>query len=427
MSVSEDLTRTMLDMGALDRAAAQAADDGRWDDADRIWTQMRERDPSSRNALWGLGYSALQLGDAVKARSLLLDAWRAAPEDRMVLLALAMACKECNDIQGEGSALRTLLDLYPKDLSGLLANADLLERIRHPSAPQAYANALQAAPSQPEKWPQQFRVQLERAKAFSDRHRQSLFKALSDKVFEFGAGMDATQRERWLEGASIHSGMTLPYHSDPHKFLVPRLAATPFYDRSLFPWLAEFEAKTDVMREELAHALKVKNEGFVPYVALGEAATDQWSTLNNSKNWSVLYLWQNGARNEENIALCPETAKALEQADQAYIRGNCPNAMFSALAPRTHIPPHCGESNARVVMHLPLVVPENCGHLRVGYEKREWKVGETLIFDDSIEHEARNDSDELRVVLLFDVWHPHLTAQEREMVNALVATSANFR
>lgn len=425
--MSELLTRTMLDMGALDRAAAQAADDGRWDDADRIWTEMRERDPKSRNALWGLGYSALQRGDAANARSLLFEAWRVAPEDRMVLLALAMACKDCNDIQGEGSALRTLLDLYPNDLSGLLANANLLERMGHPSSTQAYENALQAAPASPEQWPQQFRVQLERAKAITDRRRQALFKALSDKVTEFGGAMSAMQRERWMEGASILSGITPAYHSDPHKFLVPRLAATPFYDRSLFPWLEAFEAKADVMRQELTHALQVKNEGFVPYVALGEAAAKQWSTLNNSKDWSVLYLWQNGARNEENIALCPETAKALEQADQAYIHGNCPNAMFSALAPRTHIPPHCGESNARVVMHLPLVVPENCGHLRVGYEKREWKVGETLIFDDSIEHEAHNDSDELRVVLLFDAWHPDLTAPEREMVNALISTNANFR
>ncbi len=100
--------------------------------------------------------------------------------------------------------------------------------------------------------------------------------------------------------------------------------------------------------------------------------------------------------------------------------------MFSALAPRTHIPPHTGESNARLVVHLPLIVPENCGSLRVGFEQRAWRVGEALIFDDSIEHEAWNNSDELRVVLLFDVWNPQLTQQDREIVNTLVSTEADF-
>ena len=74
----------------------------------------------------------------------------------------------------------------------------------------------------------------------------------------------------------------------------------------------------------------------------------------------------------------------LPGTDHASIAGNCPNAMFSALAPRTHIPPHHGETNARIVVHLPLIVPEKCGGIRVGFQQREWKVGELLIFDDSI-------------------------------------------
>ena len=110
----------------------------------------------------------------------------------------------------------------------------------------------------------------------------------------------------------------------------------------------------------------------------------------------------------------------------ADISGLCPNAMFSALAPRTRIPPHHGETNARVVVHLPLVVPPGCSY-RVGFEERRWKVGEILAFDDSIEHEARNDGDELRVVLIFDVWNPLLSAGERDMVRAISAANAEFQ
>jgi aspartyl/asparaginyl beta-hydroxylase (cupin superfamily) len=92
--------------------------------------------------------------------------------------------------------------------------------------------------------------------------------------------------------------------------------------------------------------------------------------------------------------------------------------MFSMLKPRTHIPPHCGVSNVRLVTHVPLIIPPGC-RFRVGNDVREWVPGQAWVFDDTIEHEAFNDSDQLRAILMFDVWHPHLTEAERRMVTAL--------
>ena len=77
------------------------------------------------------------------------------------------------------------------------------------------------------------------------------------------------------------------------------------------------------------------------------------------------------------------------------------------------------ETNTRLVVHLPLIVPPNCS-FRVGNETRPWEYGKAFVFDDSIEHEARNDSDDLRAVLIFDVWNPNLPPVERELVAALV-------
>lgn len=77
-----------------------------------------------------------------------------------------------------------------------------------------------------------------------------------------------------------------------------------------------------------------------------------------------------------------------------------------------------GVSNVRVVTHLPLIIPESCG-FRVGNETREWVPGKAWVFDDTINHEAWNDSDKLRVVLIFDIWHPHLTPPERAMITAM--------
>ena len=240
--------------------------------------------------------------------------------------------------------------------------------------------------------------------------------------------MSMSERDRWREPASILAKMTTPYDPEGHKLFVPRLAAQPFFDKSQFAWVEALEAKADVIRGEMMRALEANGESFLPYVTLDHGGEmEEWQELNHSTRWSVFCLWLNGEADEANMAFCPETVKALASVDQAHISGACPNAMFSALSPRTHIPPHTGESNARLVVHLPLIVPEKCGSLRVGSEEREWKVGEALIFDDSIEHEAWNNSDELRVVLLFDIWHPALSLKDREIVNALVAVETEFK
>ena len=128
----------------------------------------------------------------------------------------------------------------------------------------------------------------------------------------------------------------------------------------------------------------------------------------------------------EHLAQCPRTAEALALVDSVEIAGLCPNAMFSALAPGAHIPPHTGETNARLVAHLPLVVPDGC-HYRVGYDWRQWQEGKCWVFDDTLEHEARNDGNALRVILMFDVWNPLLSLAEREMAMALAGAIGNWR
>ena len=425
---TDHLTRASDRLAQLDQAAAQAANAGRWDEAERAWAEMRRLAPNNRNALWGLGFAALQIGDAQRARTLLLTARTVAPQDKIVLMTLARACRDCRDTIGEAAAIAATLAVDPKYLPALLAQGALLERNNHPDAITAYTSALDVAPARERDWPEECRASLRRAKAAVERHKLSLFSALSDKISSLADGMSMSEHGRWREAASILAKMTTPYDPECHKLFVPRLPAEPFFDRSQFAWVESLEAKTDVIRSELLRALETKGESFLPYVTLDRGgAEEEWKELNYSTRWSVFNLWLNGKLDEGNTALCPETMKALASVDQAYIDGACPNAMFSALAPRTHIPPHTGESNARLVVHLPLIVPEKCGSLRVGFEEREWKVGEALIFDDSIEHEAWNNSDQLRVVLLFDIWHPALSMKDREMVNALIAAETEFK
>ena len=115
-------------------------------------------------------------------------------------------------------------------------------------------------------------------------------------------------------------------------------------------------------------------------------------------------------------------AAAVEAADQP---GFAPTALFSALAPRTRIPPHTGSTNSRLVVHLPLVLP-GPARFRVGNDTRAWRMGEAWVFDDTIEHEAWNDADETRVILIFDIWNPLLSQAERELISAMMTAHTTW-
>jgi aspartyl/asparaginyl beta-hydroxylase (cupin superfamily) len=194
------------------------------------------------------------------------------------------------------------------------------------------------------------------------------------------------------------------------------LPADEFFDREHFPWFADLEAKTDVIREE-ALALLARDQHVIrPYVRLESGTPEnKWSPLDQSLDWSACFLWEYGQKNDQVCALCPETAAALEALPQNHIPGKAPSAFFSILRPGAHIPPHTGVTNTRAIIHLPLVVPPGC-KFRVGGETREWKVGEAFAFDDTIEHEAWNSSGVSRIVLILDVWNPHLSEEEQELV-----------
>ena len=131
-------------------------------------------------------------------------------------------------------------------------------------------------------------------------------------------------------------------------------------------------------------------------------------------------MWRDGKRIDDAIARCPRTAALLERVPKVDIPETGPTVFFSILAPKAHIPAHMGVTNTRLIVHVPLVIPPGC-RFRVGSETREWEFGKAFVFDDTIEHEAWNDSDVPRAVLIFDIWNPYLTLAERDLVRAAVA------
>jgi aspartate beta-hydroxylase len=210
----------------------------------------------------------------------------------------------------------------------------------------------------------------------------------------------------------------------PSILYFPGLPSAPYFDRSLFPWFAELERQAGAIRAELLAVMpqEVRSER----VFASDAAERRGLAGNGGAPvWKGFYFWRHGERRAQNHASCPRTSAALEALPLVRIPGQAPEVMFSVLEPGTHILPHRGVTNTRVVCHLPLVVPENCA-LVVGGERHVWHEGQAVAFDDTYEHEAWNRGTRTRVVLIVDVWNPHLSLAEREAVTALAASMWEF-
>ena len=131
-------------------------------------------------------------------------------------------------------------------------------------------------------------------------------------------------------------------------------------------------------------------------------------------------FWNDALPNERALARFPKVRAALERLPLVNFGGVPVEAFLSILKPRTRIPPHFGNANHRLTVHLPLIVPAGCG-VKVGGEARETRFGRLMIFDDSYEHSAWNDSDAARIVLIFEIWHPALSAAERTAVTGMLS------
>jgi aspartyl/asparaginyl beta-hydroxylase (cupin superfamily) len=221
-------------------------------------------------------------------------------------------------------------------------------------------------------------------------------------------------------------GKRRTYNSQPTWMYFPELPAIEFFERSDFPWLDAVEAVTPEIRAELLRVMVADRDGLQPYIDFPDSMpVDQFRELNRSRAWSAYFLWNQGEAIAGHIARCPVSARMLEATPRCRVERRAPTAFFSILDPNTRIPAHTGVTNTRCTVHLPLVVPPDCG-FRVGSTTREWMPGQAWIFDDTIEHEAWNLSDTPRAILIFDVWNPLLTAAERDMIKTATEIYAQY-
>jgi aspartate beta-hydroxylase len=384
-----DTAANLAEAARLNSAGMQALRSQSFADAERLFEQAAGYDPSA-SALWR---------------------------------NLAAARRAQHNDAGELHALNAAIDADRGDFMAWLRKAELHQRTGDDAAAlAAWQGVLQLAAIGGE-MPAEIETLLQKGRDFVAAATARIAEAVDSGIKPVLSDMDETERRRSSAFVDVAMGRRSVYFNQCEGLHYPFLPADEFFDRRHFAWMPAMEAATATIRQELMGLLADPGEALRPYVRMDKGLPDnKWTGLDHSLDWGACFLWEYGAPNQPVLDRCPNTAAALAALPYASIPGRSPSAFFSLLKPKTRIPAHTGVTNTRAIIHLPLIVPPGCG-FRVGGETREWREGEAFAFDDTIEHEAWNDSDELRAVLIFDVWNPHLSAAEQQLITRYFAAA----
>lgn len=404
-------------------AAVQERRAGRTAAAVQLFQDVLAQGGEHPKALNALGLNALESGAHDAAIGLLQRAIAADPTAPELWMNLARAHRERGDNAGEEAALNGALAIDQRYFMALVRMAELHERqgdsVR---AAERWGGVLAIAAGIDE--PNDGLVaMLDHARNYVLRQRESFARTIDTGLTAERGALAAVDRRR-VDACIDHAlGRRTIYTNNCAGMHFPFLPADEFFPRQHFPWLAEIEAKTEVIRDELTAILAEDAALVRPYVAMAPGTpANKWSALDHSLQWGALHLWKDGRRDDAVCARAPQTAAAIEALPLSDLPQRTPTVFFSILQPGAHLPAHTGVSNVRAIVHLPLIVPTGCS-FRVGGETRDWREGEAWVFDDTIEHEAWNRSEQMRAILIFDVWNPYITEHERGLLRRFYAVA----
>ena len=399
--------------------AGAARQTGNDDEAIAILGALLARSPRHAPASNLLGVIWLERGALVEAARYFEQAIAADPDSPFPWANLAIAQRGLGDRVGELANLEEALSRDPYFLAALLAKGETLRALGREADAMEFLRQLLDGLGNGQGFGEKITTRIEQARKWlrcQGEVRNRDYDAAIAKVAAAWPSADLTRAKAY---AAQRAGLRKVYIQQPEAGFFPYLPAIEYFDRAHFPWFAMLEQETDAIRGELLSLWADDDSSFRPYVTHPPGTpTNQWAELNHSSRWSAWFLWENGERNDLHCARCPATAAAVERLPLLDAPGKGPTVMFSVLYPATRIPPHTGSTNVRTTVHLPLVVPPGCG-FRVGAETREWREGAAWAFDDTIEHEAWNDSDRPRAILIVDTWNPLLSEAEKAIVRAV--------
>lgn len=337
----------------------------------------------------------------------------------------ARAAHQRGDATAESAALDGAIRADRGNIAAILAMAELKRRLQDDRAAGSFYRLALGTAAQAPNVPPALHPGLQRAEAFLAATERAFAHHLLTRLRD--VGIDASNAPpRVAEALRLLAGEQPLYLQQPSMFYFPGLAQRPFFERTAFDWVPAVEAATDAIRAELQGLVDHGGDRFGPYVTASADRPPPNNPLLDKPDWGAAWLWKNGRVAEGMDDLCPETLAALARAPRPMIPNRAPMALFSRLTPGTHIQPHHGMLNTRLICHLPLVVPGGCA-LRVGGETRAWREGEMIIFDDSFEHEAWNRGPSDRTILLFEIWRPDIDADERAQLTHIFSAIDTYR
>jgi aspartyl/asparaginyl beta-hydroxylase (cupin superfamily) len=360
------------------------------------------------------GLVALQRGDFAAARDAFSVVTASGTASPQAWLFYAQACEGIHDQQNLAVALDKVLETDGGNPFALLMKGDLFAGSGEDRASVSFYRMGLRRAADLEQLPGDLPERVHRAElavaAAEQRFERQLHGVLKSR------GINKMPL-RVAEALDIASGKQPVYLQEPTNFYFPGLPQRPWYAVEMFPWAAEFEAAVPAIRTEIEQVL-ANEQGMEPYVQDESERASRGHSLLNDARWSAFHLFKGGERVDENAARCPLIMRLLQLPPIPLIKRRSPMALISILKPGTHIPPHHGMLNTRLICHIPLVVPTGC-RLRVGGETRDVVEGKAMIFDDSFEHEAWNDGDAVRAVLLFEIWRPEISEEEKVALTAV--------
>ncbi|MGN6314182.1 MAG: aspartyl/asparaginyl beta-hydroxylase domain-containing protein [Rhodanobacteraceae bacterium] len=409
---------------------------GRIPEAEGAYRTILADAPDTPEALNFVAMCALARGDLADAQGKLERAGELEPTQPEIRKNLGIVHLAADRAQRALECFDHALQLDPEHFVARLHRGAALERLgQHREAITNYYGAIVAAQNRGQ-WVSEastapgLRVAVLHAiRAVNSGRRQLFLDLLAPLRERYGA--DALKRVE--QGLLIYLGDVPANYPDPRQrpkfFYVPGLRTQPYFERELFPWHAELEKHTNTIREELRGVL-ADPQGVEPFLGTNDNQLLKDQNLlaairETPAQWNSFFFHRHGEVFEQNARRCPRTTEILDSLPLVHIREHAPEVLFSVLTPGSHILPHHGVTNTRLVTHLPLIVPEDCA-IRVGGIDHVWQEGRCVTFDDTFEHEAWNRSDKVRAVMILDSWHPDLTEAEREATALLVGGIGDF-
>lgn len=183
----------------------------------------------------------------------------------------------------------------------------------------------------------------------------------------------------------------------PVSRFVKGLTSQPWYKTKNYPFIAKLEAGYEDIKSELLYNLEHRSQLF----------TGETENLHVGGEWIELRLKSSGYGFTDYAKYFEKTMKHIHECGQEFT-----SIKFSAIRPGTHIRTHTGPSNERLRLHLTLL-HDGGAQIRVGKEWHTWEEGKVIMFDDSWEHEVIHTGQDIRVVLIMDIWHPELPEDKR--------------